>query len=193
MVCLKHFFKTIHGISGISERELPLVARAGFATNSRASELDAEELEDLITSSLHSWGNRSPVRTSNLSVFLSGWWLMQNQYPGLLSPDQELFLSILEVDRIPSLVWFLPPQASLPAASGWSRWRGSSRFGWELFSSTWQLFPAELSLWGNYPFLRDDLEALSLTADTGLAPKTRTLSISLETAITVTRRRLLLV
>lgn len=145
------------------------------------------------TSSLHSWGNWSPVRTSNLSVFLSGWWLRQNQYPGLLSPDQEIFLSILEVDGIPSLVWFLPPQASLPAASGWSGWRGSSRFGWELFSSTWQLFPAELSLSGNYPFLRDDLEALSLTADTGLAPKTRTLSISLETAITVTRRRLLLV
>ena len=47
MARLKHF-GTIHGISRISERELPLVARAVFAANSRTSEfLDAEELEDL--------------------------------------------------------------------------------------------------------------------------------------------------
>lgn len=38
MVCFNHFVKTIRTISRISEGELPLVARAVFAANARASE-----------------------------------------------------------------------------------------------------------------------------------------------------------
>ena len=38
LVCLNLFINTMHRISMISERELPLVARVVFAANSRASE-----------------------------------------------------------------------------------------------------------------------------------------------------------
>ena len=71
MVCLNHSIKTILRISRISERELPLVARAVFAANPRASEFfDAKELVDLrnlLTLPMKS------LKSSDLSVFLSGW------------------------------------------------------------------------------------------------------------------------
>lgn len=109
MVCLNLFTRTTHRISMISERELPLVARAVFAAKSRTSEfLEATELGKILeTPSFYRRGNWNPKTTHKLSVLISG--LVTEPNPVSRSPhfQSRAFSPCFRSWRNASLVWFL--------------------------------------------------------------------------------------
>lgn len=186
-MCLNHFVKTIHRISRISARDLPLVARAVFAADSRAWELlGVEELEDRRNLFVPQVGWLKPSEDKEcVSLYI---WLVTEPGAGSRSRVSQPRVSFLYFrnlnNTLTGVICFF--SQGFTFCGLWTELVETQFLIWaghillHVKAASWWTFCTRQSTTS-----QGRATSYALTPDSGLGQKTRTLFISLGTVTTV--------